>query len=199
MQNITKVKGEKMIYPKNKFDLDNEEYDDDPIKELQPSKKAKNITTISVIVIVIIILQLITIKMLSEYMDNLEKSMNVSNMDEIETVDMGSSKKDVLYSNNAVWKTDGYINIDTIKSVDELVEGQKYYLEEEKLIDEIDWVNWPHYIIHKLKDGTEIWFIIEEEEQQQFNKNNVKEKGTLSIEKRFKDPNSEGYTVYIVR
>lgn len=188
-----------MIYPKNKFDLDNEEYDDDPIKELQPSKKAKNITTISVIVIVIIILQLITIKILSEYMDNLEKSMNVSNMGEIETVDMGSSKKDVLYSNNAVWKTDGYINIDTIKSVDELVEGQKYYLEEEKLIDEIDWVNWPHYIIHKLKDGTEIWFIIEEEEQQQFNKNNVKEKGTLSIEKRFKDPNSEGYTVYIVR
>lgn len=95
-----------MIYPKNKFDLDNEEYDDDPIKELQPSKKAKKITTISVIVIVIIILQLITIKMLLEYMDNLEKSMNVSNMGEIETVDMGSSKKDVLYVNNAVWKTE---------------------------------------------------------------------------------------------
>lgn len=281
-----------MTYPEN--NLDNKEYDDDPIKELKPSKGVKIITITLVIIIFIIGVSLVSIKMLVDYMNNWETGIQINdkeiyyNNDEeiyyndlkqyksaneltigkyyflkvmpeekyqysmylsansedgmyasfiyyfpdqtriifslppdllikedyltdfyvqgrlykeqygVKNLKIDVSKKDVLYANNAVWRADEYINIDTVKSVDELVEGQKYYLEEEKLTDEIEWGIWPHYIIHKLKDGTEIWFIIEEEKQQ-FNKNNVRKEGMLSIERRVKDPNNEDFTVYIVR
>lgn len=281
-----------MTYPEN--NLDNKEYDDDPIKELKPSKRVKIITITLVIIIFIIGVSLVSIKMLVDYMNNWETGIQINdkeihyNNDEetyyndlkqyksaneltigkyyflkvmpeekyqysmylsansedgmyasfiyyfpdqtriifslppdllikedyltdfyvqgrlykeqygVKNLKIDVSKKDVLYANNAVWRADEYINIDTVKSVDELVEGQKYYLEEEKLTDEIEWGIWPYYIIHKLKDGTEIWFIIEEEKQQ-FNKNNVRKEGMLSIERRVKDPNNEDFTVYIVR
>lgn len=107
-------------------------------------------------------------------------------------------KEDVIYAFNATFKAEEPIDINSIKSVDELVEGQNYYFNSPYFDGEINWTNWPRYLIYHLKDETEIWFNIEENEET-FDRNNVYVSGTLSIEKRFKDNDNVGFTVYIIK
>ena len=111
---------------------------------------------------------------------------------------MDVEETDIIYANNAEFRSAKPIDIGEISSVSELVEGQNYFFKTNYVEGEIDWVSWPNYMIYNLPDGNEIWINIEGDEKT-FNRKNVYVSGQLSIEKRFKSLDDTGFTVYIIK